>query len=183
LMALGTPGSPLVLGQALKVRIFALGSHGDRPERSGMRGNCDLFVSATYPVRGDGNSLELMPTDYQWLAASTVENTISSGRYLLVLVSAADSKDDFLLLDRKHQDDYFGSGMVLVVKPTGHPAKEQIMEAFKARRRSLESVELEVAQKIGGMTCYGFKKLTAGADGGYLEQVATCAAIKTPNDG
>ena len=48
------------------------------------------------------------------------------------------------------------------------------MEAFKARRKSLEAVELEVAQKIGGMTCYGFRKLLASPDGAYIEQVAAC---------
>lgn len=176
LVSLGTPASQKLLGQALKVRIFSLSAYGNMPEPSGKRGNCELYISSTYPVRVVGNALELMPTSYEWLDASTLEDTIRSGRYLVVLESAADSKSEFLLLDRKQKEAYFGSGMLLVIKPTAKPAKEQIMEAFRVRRKLLETVELEVGKKIGGMTCYGFKKLVADGDADYVEQISACTA-------
>lgn len=183
LVSLGTPASQKVLGQTLKVRVFSLTANRDRPEDSGTRGDCVLFISRTYAVRVDGNSLELMPTTDDWLQASTIENTVSAGRYLVVLESAAESRNDFLLLDRKHQEDYFASGMLLVVKPTKQPAKAQILEAFKARRRALESVELEVARQIGGLTCYGFKRLVAGFEADYNEQLAACTAPLAEREG
>nr|WP_315243653.1 hypothetical protein [uncultured Albidiferax sp.] len=175
LVSLGTPASRKLLAQALKVRIFSLNANKDRPEPSGdERGNCEVFISSTYPVRVVGNTLELMPTSYAWLGGSSIEKTILSGRYWVVLESATDSKDDLLLLDRNQKEAYFNSGMLLVIKPTAEPAKEQIMEAFRVRRQKLEATELEIRKKIGGMTCYGFKKLVADGDTDHVEEIVAC---------
>jgi hypothetical protein len=183
LTALGSQASQKVLKMSLRVRIFPLNPGKVRPEISGVRGNCYLFISSTYPAHTSGNSLILMPTSYEWLDASPLEDLIRSGRYWVVLESGEESRSDFFLLDKNHMEDYFSSGMLLVIKPTAQPAKEQIMKAFKNRRRLTEAIELEVAAKIGNLTCYGFKKLTTESDDDYDETIATCLDIAPDSEG
>jgi len=112
-----------------------------------------------------------------------MENTVKSGRYWIVLESATDSKNDVLLLHKDHKADYFSSGVLLVVNPTGQITKEQIMNSFKARRMSLEKVELEAIENISGITCYGFKRLVMDAASEYSEQVSDCADQADKSDG
>lgn len=183
LTAIGSQASQKVLRMPLRVRIFPLSPGKDRPEHSGVRGDCYLFISSTYPVQTSGNSLILMPTSYEWLDASPLEDLVRSGRYWVVLESGEEGRSDFFLLDKKHMEDYFSSGMLLVVRPTAQPAKEQIIKAFRNRRKSLEAVELEVATKIGNLTCYGFKKLITESDTDYGERIATCPANSPGTNG
>lgn len=178
-----TDAANKLLGEPLKVRVFALAAGQDRPSRSGSRGNCDVFVSSTYPVRAVGKTLELMPTSENWLDASTLENLVRSGRFLVVLESASDSHGDFLLLDRDHQNAYFSSGFVLSVKPTAQTPREQILAAFKARRKALEAVELEVVQKLAGLTCFGFKRLVLSQPEELMHLVHTCHSESDPTPG
>jgi len=183
LIALGTPASKKVLGMSLRVRIFSLASGRDRPEFSGTRGHCHLYISSTYPVQMVDSSLVLMPTSYEWLDASPLENAVRSGRYWMVLESGEERESEFFMLHRDHIAAYFDSGMLLEIRPTAHPAKVEIMKAFRLRRTKLEAVELSVAQRIGSLPCYGFKKLIAESDTHYTETIAACPSIAPDGNG
>jgi len=174
LVSRGTPASEKMLQHDLKIRIFSLGSSNTMPSHSAIHEECELYISSTYPVKVVGQTLELMHTSHNWLGASPIEDKVLSGRYWVVLESANESKGDLLLLNKKDKLKYFASGMLLVVNPTGDPAKDQIMEAFKVRRKLLEAIELEIASKIDKLTCFGFKKITAQSGNNYSEEILTC---------
>lgn len=183
LVSKGSVESKKLLGANLKVRVFTLNPGESLPVAITSHGNCELFFTVTFPVSGAGNSLTLMKTNANWLSVSTIENTVKEGRYWVVLESANDTPDKILLLHKEHRVQYFSSGFLLVVKPRTTVSNEQIVNAFKARRKSLEAAELEASENIGALTCYGFKRLFVGIFHRGEEQSFYCATEVTPANG
>lgn len=145
-----TPRAKALDGQALRLRIFALGAGQTEPTPWAFLAPCYVYLSSLTPLRSDRGIVNLGPLGSpHWLQLDGSGQRLQPGHHLLVVEADGDA-DPLLRLNQDGRADYFRRGLRIEVRPDGRGfsaeelrrlADEIARTAAEARRRAQDTAQ------------------------------------------